>query len=129
MGRNKNAAVTVGTLSSDVINALELTEKEGMPIFLGKTNVIHMKNKHPAEFEKYFDKISEIIDKPDYVGKNLKDNSLEYVKEYKIDDEFVKVAVRVSSNNIFYARSLYILNKNKVNNYIDKGRLVRLDKN
>ena len=48
--------------------------------------------------------------------------------EYFINDEYVKVAVRVSASNTYYARSLYILNPNRVKNFIAKGTLKKLDK-
>ena len=49
---------------------------------------------------------------------NKKDNSL----------EFVKVAVRISLNGNVFARSMYILNNNRVKNFITKGTLKRFDK-
>lgn len=59
----------------------------------------------------------------DYVGINSSDNSIEFVKEYVIDNEFVKVAVRVSRGNKLYARSLYVLNNRRVKNFIAKNTL------
>ena len=68
------------------------------------------------------------IGSPDYIGVNQKDDSVEFVKEYFVAGDFVKVAVRVSAKNNYYARSLYILNPNRVKNFIAKGTLVKLDK-
>ena len=79
-----------------------------------------MLSKHESDFIKYGDRITEILESPDYVGINPKDQSIEYVKEIS---EFVKVAVRVSATGVFYARSLYTLSKIHVNNYISKGAL------
>lgn len=42
-----------------------------------------------------------------------------------INNEYVKVAVRISSSEIFYARSLYVLNSNRVKNFINKGTLIK----
>ena len=42
-----------------------------------------------------------------------------------INNEYVKVAVRISSSGIFYARSLYVLNSNRVKNFINKGTLIK----
>lgn len=118
----------VGTVSGRVIELLGLDIKADTPIFLGDSNIEHMKSRHLDDFLKYGADISIIINEADYVGINKNDNSIEYVKEYKIDDEFVKVAVRVSKGNVFYARSIYVLNKNRVKNYINKNTLKRLDK-
>lgn len=123
------AAKQVGTVSEKVIELLGL---EGIsadtPIYLGDSNIEHMKSRHLNDYLKYGADISIIINDADYVGINVNDNSIEYVKEYKIDDEYVKVAVRVSKGNVFYARSIYVLNKNRVINYINKNTLKKLDK-
>lgn len=42
-----------------------------------------------------------------------------------INNKYVKVAVRISSSEIFYARSLYVLNSNRVKNFINKGTLIK----
>lgn len=39
----------VGTLSRQVISALNLPIKNETPIYLGETNIDHMKRRHPAE--------------------------------------------------------------------------------
>ena len=44
-----------------------------------------------------------------------------------IDNEYVKVAVRVASSGKYYARSLYVLNHNRVHNFIKKGTLKRVE--
>ena len=51
------------------------------------------------------------------------------MKEFKIDDEFVKVAVRLSGGGALYARSLYILKPNRVKNFIAKGTLKKVWQN
>ena len=63
----------VGKINKKVINLLELAEvKENTPIYIGKTNIVHIKQKHFQDFEKYFDKIELIISKPDMYAKILK---------------------------------------------------------
>ena len=47
-------------------------------------------------------------------------------EKYVVDGEFVKVAVRVSMSNKYFIRSLYVLNKNRVNNFINKGTLKKV---
>lgn len=118
----------IGCFSSAVIQALGLDIKPGTPIYIADTNIEHMKISHPADFEKYGSDISSIIANPDYVGKNIADESIEFTKEYYLNGDFVKVAVRVSLHNTYYARSMYILNPNRVKNFIAKGTLIKLDK-
>lgn len=82
-----------------------------------------MQSSHPADFAKYGSELVNILAHPDYVGQNPTDGSIEYVKEYLVDGEYVKVAVRLAQSDRYYARSLYILNNNRVKNFISKGTL------
>ena len=118
----------IGNFSEQIIRILDLDIPIGTPIYIADSNIEHMKSSHPKDFEKYKDELQNIIENPDYVGKNTKDDSIEFTKEYLIDGEYVKVAVRVSTSNIYYARSMYELNPNRVKNFIEKGTLKKLDK-
>lgn len=115
--------ILVGTLSARVVELLGLSMRAGQAIMLGQSNIAHMKSKHPADYEKFGQYIPQILADPDYVGENPADGSIEYVKEFVIEDAFVKVAVRVTSNGTLFARSVYRLNTNRVNNFIAKGTL------
>lgn len=117
----------VGEFKSEVINALGLTIAVGTPIYIGETNIDHMVNKHPADFAKYGDDIDLILSEPDYAGINQKDSSIEFVKEFIVNNEYVKVAVRVSAAGRYFTRSMYILNSNRVRNFIAKGTLKKVD--
>lgn len=116
-------AKKVGVISERVIELLELDICAGTPIYLGESNIEHMKTSHLRDYIKYGEYISVIIDNADYVGINSSDNSIEFVKEFVLEDEYVKVAVRVSKGDVLYARSLYVLNKNRVKNFIAKHTL------
>ena len=117
----------VGTFSSKVLSLFpSLPIVVDTPIYLSNTNITHMQQAHPEAYQKYGADIETILAYPDYIGINKKDSSVEFVREYQIDHEFVKVAVRVSTNGVYYARSLYILNNNRVQNFIKKGTLVKL---
>lgn len=120
-----NKAVQVGKIDSNVISLLSLNIALNTPIFMGQSNITHMMNKHPADYEKYGAEIPSILSAPDYIRQNPKDGSIEYVKEFKIDNEFVKVAVRISGQGKLYARSLYVLNRNRVQDFIAKGTLIK----
>ena len=115
----------VGKITQNLISKLNLKIPADTPILLGASNIQHMKTSHPADYSKYGRYIKDILNAPDYVGINKKDGSIEYVKEYVLDNEFVKVAVRVSTNGSYFARSLYVLNNNRVNNFIQKGTLLK----
>ena len=118
----------IGAFSAQIIEVLGLDSPAGTPIYIADSNIEHMKTSHPNDFEKYGDELKKIISNPDYVGKNVKDDSIEFTKEYCIDGEYVKVTVRVSTHSIYYARSMYVLNPKRVKNFIAKGTLKKLDK-
>lgn len=116
----------IGVLSDKIMNLLNISYITDNNIYIGDSNIEHIKKSHPLDYLKYKDEIPNILANPDYVGINKKDNSIEYVKEYKIDNDFVKVAVRVSTKNKLYARSMYILNKKRVQTFIQKGTLKKV---
>ena len=58
----------IGIFSSDVVQALDLDIPSGTPIYIADTNIKHMKNSHPRDFEKYGKQIADIIAYPDYVS-------------------------------------------------------------
>lgn len=119
-------AKEVGRLSARVIELLQLSVRKNQPIYMGESNIAHMKSRHPDDYLRYGDRIPEILADPDYVGENPKDGSIEYVKEFLVDNRFVKVAVRLSGSGTLYARSLYTLNSNRVRNFIEKGTLKKI---
>ena len=119
-------AQEVGKVSARVIALLGSSLQVDQPIYLGPSNISHMQNRHPADYAKYGQYIPEILANPDYVGENPADGSIEYVKDFRINGEFVKVAVRLSGGGTLYARSLYVLNPNRVQNFIQKGTLKKV---
>lgn len=116
----------VGRVSARVIELLGLPVQADQPILLGDSNIAHMRNRHPVDYAKYGEFIPLILSAPDYVGRNPSDGSVEYVKEFQVDGEFVKVAVRLSGGGVLYARSVYVLNSKRVHNFIQKGTLKRV---
>ena len=116
-------ATQVGEISQRTIDLLQLDIEPGMPIYLGKSNILHMSRTHPQDYKTYKKRISEILENPDYMGLNPKDDSIEYVKVIDVDDKFVKIAVRVSDTNIYYVRTIYARDLTKLKKFVDKGHL------
>jgi len=113
----------LGEISEEIASLLELDCASGAEIYIGRANIDHMKNRHKEDYAKYGMYISDILDEPDYVGINPKDNSIEFVKKFPADNDYVKVAVRASGGGKYFARSLYILNPSRVNNFLANGTL------
>lgn len=119
----------IGFITQQIIDILNLDITPNTPIYLGETNVEHIKNRHPYEYEKYFGDIENIISSPDYVGLNPKDNSLLYVKLFEVNGEFIRVAIKISSSGKCFAKTLHLLSTCNAERYIEKGTLKRLDIN
>ena len=51
--------------------------KAGDMIYIGESNVNHMKRRHSSAYSKYGDRPTQIVSEPDYVGINDEDGSLE----------------------------------------------------
>jgi len=113
----------VGKVTEQAEQLLGIAVPGDRMIYLEQTNLDHMQTSHPADFAKYGTELINILAYLDYVGQNPTDRSIEYVKGFQVNGEFVKVAVRLAKTDRFYARSLYVLNSNRVKNYIAKGTL------
>ena len=50
----------IGSFSREVIELLQLDITAGTPIYIGSSNIEHIKSRHPYEYEKYFPHISNI---------------------------------------------------------------------
>ena len=115
-----NENIIIGTLTKNVINEFGLTLKEGQPIYIGNSNLNHMQTEHPEDFEKYGNKIIEIINDPDYIAKhpNKKNSAIEYIKVYTSEDnQHVLVAVRATGSGTLFARTLFVMDNEKVEKY------------
>lgn len=108
----------IGKVNKKVIKILNLDYKEELPIILGETNIEHMKSQHPKDYEKYGKNINEIVQNPTYIAKNPNQGSIEYIKEYKINNDFVLVAVRISNNGTMFAKTLFTMTERKINIYL-----------
>lgn len=118
----------IGKITKDIISLLNLLEKEEKPIFIGNGNIEHIKNTHPKDFEKYGDNIENIIANPTYLARNEKKNSIEFIKEYKVDEDFVLVAVRVSNRGVHFVRTMYVMACEKVEKYFKHNYFIKFEK-
>jgi len=99
----------------------------GTPIYIGPTNIEHMRREHPEEYERYFNLIPSIISTPDFIGVNPKDNSIEYIKAFPTSSgQYLKLAVRISNDGFLFARSLYEILERTVKQRARKGMLKSL---
>ena len=120
----KSTSRRVGVFEKKIIDMLQLKMEENTPIYIGDVNETHIKKRHPYEYDKYFDCIADIIAEPNYIGINPKDNSIEYVKLFQINKEYIRVGIKVSSNGFFFVRTLHLLSSCNAEKYINNGSLI-----
>ena len=111
----------IGKVNDRVIKLLNLNYKDELPIILGDSNIEHMKRQHLEDYNKYGKDIEDIINNPTYVARNPNQGSIEYIKEYKINNEFVLVAVRISNKGTMFAKTLFTMTERKKNIYLKNG--------
>lgn len=88
----------------------------------------HLLKRNHIDALKYFDKIEDILDEPDYVGINPNEKSecLEYVKVF---DKNILVALKIhSSEEFYYIPSMYTITDYKLQSRLFSGRLKKVDK-
>jgi hypothetical protein len=115
----------IGEFSREVIKVLKLEIPAGTAIYIGESNIKHMKEQHKCDFKKFYKRIQKIIEKPDYAGINKSDGSIEMIKTFSVH---VKLAVRIANDDKYYARSLYEVGKSRVENSVKRGQLKPLTK-
>jgi len=115
----------IGEFPSEVIDVLKLDIPKGTAIYIGDSNIEHMRSTHPRDFGKYYSRLSRILSEPDYVGINSKDKSIEIIKVFS---KYIKVAVRISNDGDYYVRSLYEVGKSRIENSLKNGQLKHLTK-
>jgi len=73
----------------------------------------------------FINRIPLIISTADYVRLKKDDGSIEYIKSI---GKYVKLAVRVAGDGNYYARSLFFIETDRVENLVKKGELKKLTK-
>jgi hypothetical protein len=115
----------IGVVKERVINLLNLKIEEGSPILCGESNIEHMKADHPDDYNKYGSHLKDIINNPTYVAKHPKKDSIEYIKVFTNGDEHVLVAVRATTRGSIFARTLFVMDPEKVEKYENKKAFIK----
>ena len=110
----------VGIIDQSVVSLLSLSIAPGTPILLGDSNLQHMKDSHPGDFQKYYSQLEAILANPDYVNLNPIDGSIKYIKQ--LSDQVV-VGVRISGSGKAFARTIFVFPQWKFDQYMSGGYL------
>ena len=88
----------------------------------------HLLKRNHIDALKYFDKIEDILEEPDYVGINPNEK-LECLDYVKVFDENILVALKIhSSEEFYYIPSMYTITDYKLQSRLFSGRLKKVDK-
>ncbi|TLG70287.1 PBECR2 nuclease fold domain-containing protein [Culicoidibacter larvae] len=109
------------TIDKKIIDHFSLAT-DNCEVYIGEDNFSHMETNHPNDFKKYSKDIADIIKYPDYIACNpSKKTSIEFIKQYRINNEYVLVAVRATQSGVFFARTLFVMDPVKVTKYLNSG--------
>lgn len=116
----------IGKITKEVIEKLGLDLDEDTPIYISDRNIEHMKLSHPEDYERYSKQLSNILENPTYIAKHPKKESIEYIKRYILNNEHVLLAVRITSNNVYFVRTMFVMTDKKVEAYKKGGFFVNM---
>lgn len=105
-------------------------------VILTDKQVEHIKERHPNDYELYFDYIKEIVENPDYIIRDSNPNTGFLLKEFIEKDKRFQLILRLhtSKDNKEYKNSIITflkINKKKYEQYLRNKEIVwkRIDKN
>ncbi len=116
----KEDLTVVGTYP-ERFNQITSAELPCGEIFMSDGFAVHIRKRHPG-YEKYIERIPEIISDPDYIGRNpTEPDSVELVKVF---DENIQLAIKLDTKNGYlYVASLYDVKQSKIDRRLAGGRL------
>ena len=93
-------------------------------IFVSDGLTVHIEARHP-DCISYLTRITEIIEQPDYVGKNpAEPDSIELVKVF---DRNIQIGIKLDmSSNYLYVATLFDIKQSKIERRLFSGRLKKL---
>lgn len=115
MKGDKKASVSkpiiVGTLPQVIIDEYEL-KCDSNDVQMHPGVIKHIKRKHPGIYEQYSVNMKDIIENPDYVGRNpTEPNSVELIK---LIDKHILIAVKLDPSGYLFLSSMYDMHNGPV---------------
>jgi hypothetical protein len=122
LNRIKIKSKKVGILKLKYLKILNIKNWKCKNVYLNPGAERHIKEKHFMDYNMYFNKISYIINNPDFIGKNPHiPNSIEMVKKF---NDIILLSIAINKNGFFYISSMYSIKEHQLNSRIKKGRLI-----
>ena len=118
-----NQTQLVGYMRNEILEVLKL-EMFNKEIIIYPGAIKHIRERHPYAFKKYFHRLIEMINKPDYIGIADKENyKIEFIKTYK---DNILVALKIDAGNHVFISSMYIIEESAIEKRIETGRLYKI---
>ena len=115
--------IRVGYLKKEIIDLLKINLKPG-EIKLLSGGIKHIRKRRINCFNRYINKIPDIIKSPDYVGTNPKYlKSVEYIKKI---DKNILVAVRLSPYGGLSVATMYEITESKILSMLSYDRIIKM---
>lgn len=92
-------------------------------IYRSKGLLAHLLKRKHYTAAKYLDFLPEVIQSPNYIGKNK--GTIELVKCFH-DDIFVSIKID-AKRKIYYVATMYDVKKSKIDSYCKSGRLKKIN--
>jgi hypothetical protein len=109
-------------LKKKYLNVLNIQNCKCRIVYLTVSTEFHILKRHPQDYEIYSNRITEVLSKPDYIGKSpVNPNRMELVKVF---DDVVLVSVKINKAGILYITSMYTIGNHQLNSRIKNGRLI-----
>ena len=121
-----NKLVWVGKYNERFNELLDINilQKE---IFMSQGLPVHLIKRNHNDCLKYIDRISEIIEHPDYIGVNPNEENAS-IELVKIFDENILLGIKVDlSTNSLYVSTMYSIHDSKLQRRLHSGRLVKFE--
>ena len=128
MAKKGKIEKTVGYISNDIVEKYKLYDYRDKKIVQSLDLYVHVA-KHAKEFESVDSfnytmlNIPKIISEPLFVYYDKNKNSLLYLKEMK-ENVCAVVKLNLRKNKDSYVATIYPINKNKINKYIEQSYIV-----
>jgi hypothetical protein len=118
----------IGFFSAEVVKALALGIPAGTEILLSERTLQHIKTRHPDVGTDLQPLIASILTAPDGIARRS-DGSVAFYRKHEDGKEFyLDVAVRPSSKNEYFVRTMHFIKAKRFDWYIRRGVIKMLDK-
>jgi hypothetical protein len=126
---NNEYIAKVGEFTDEIIKLLSIDVPVGTEILLSERTLQHIKEEHPDVVGDLKAIITDIVTAPTAVSYRPKERSVGFFKEHGDGKQyFLDLPVRPTSKDEFFIRTLHLIEVNRYEKRVKKGKILTLDK-